>query len=140
MAERPAPLIRLLSLAAQQLNDRILQAQHDRGFTDIRNAHGTVFANVPPEGIRLTELAKRAGMTKQAMSELVVDMEALGYLVRTPDPDDGRARLIAFSDRGWEAINYALDAFDGMEAQLGETLGVKRVAELRRTLEQMLAP
>lgn len=139
MAERPPPLIRLLSIAAQQLEEAVLRRQHAGGFTDIRPAHGAVFAHVPPEGIRLTDLAKRAGMSKQAMSELVLDMEALGYLERTPDPDDGRSRLIGFTKRGWAAIDNALDAFDDMEAELGARIGVTRVAELRRTLERMLA-
>jgi DNA-binding MarR family transcriptional regulator len=74
-------------------------------------------------------------MTKQAMSELVHDLERLGYLRRRPDPTDGRARLIEFSDRGWAAVHVALNAFEDMEAELGTRIGVAEVRQLRRTLE-----
>ena len=114
-----------------QLGQRLAAA----GFADQRFAHNAVFANVPPEGIRLTDLADRAGMTKQAMSELVNDLERLGYLRRRPDPTDGRARLIEFSDRGWAAVRSALKAFEDMEVELGARIGVTEIRQLRRTLE-----
>jgi DNA-binding MarR family transcriptional regulator len=131
----PAPLLRLLGLASRELTARLGERLAAAGFADQRLAHNAVFANVPPEGIRLTDLADRAGMTKQAMSELVNDLERLGYLRRRPDPTDGRARLIEFSDRGWAAVHAALTAFEDMEAELGTRVGVAKVRQLRRTLE-----
>lgn len=53
----------------------------------------------PPAGIRLTELAARANMTKQAMAELVAEIERRGYLQRTTDPADRRAKIIKFTDQ-----------------------------------------
>lgn len=139
MAERPPPLPRLLGLAAARLDSEMLEAQHAAGHRDIRPAHSAVFAHVPPEGIRLSELAGRAGMTKQAMAELVVDLEGLGYLRRRPDPDDGRAKLIEFTDLGWASVRLALDTFDALETALATQLGVRRMSSLRRTLEDLLA-
>ncbi len=82
--------------------DKLARQIHERdkaaGFTDQRQAHNAVFAPIPPEGITRAELARRAGMTKQAMSELVVDLEAKGYLTRRPDTQDKRTKIIELSD------------------------------------------
>jgi DNA-binding MarR family transcriptional regulator len=116
---------------ARELHERIKAA----GFTDQRMAHNAVFAHIPPEGITLAELARRAGITKQAMSELVLDLEAKGYLTRRPDEHDKRTKLIELSDRGWAAMSAALAAFEEMERGLEERLGASRLRSLRHTLE-----
>lgn len=138
--EAGAPLARLLGLAGRRLADELHGRLRTAGFDDGRPAHDAVFANVPPEGIRLTDLAQRAGMTKQAMSELVVDLERLGYVSRQKDPGDGRARLITFTERGWASVATALEAFRAIEAELAERVGADRLGDLRRTLLDILGP
>lgn len=132
--ESNAPLLRLMGLVYQQVSDELLGRLRAAGFTDTRMAHNAVFPHVPPEGIRLVDLAARAGMTKQAMSELVVDLEALGYLRRRADPTDGRAKLIEFTDRGWASVRAALAAFEAIESELATAIGAGRMRQLRRTL------
>jgi DNA-binding MarR family transcriptional regulator len=132
--ERPPPLLRLLTLAAQRLNDRLHERLRAAGFADQRPGDDPAFAHIPPEGIRLTELAGRAGVTKQAMGEVVDSLASRGYVERRPDPTDGRAKVIAFAPRGWAAIEVALDAFDEIERELAATIGQRRIADLRRTL------
>jgi MarR family transcriptional regulator, temperature-dependent positive regulator of motility len=132
--EDGAPLLRLLSLVTRQMSGDLIERLVAAGFTDQRFAHNAVFAHVPPEGIHLVDLAERAGMTKQAMSELVIDLERLGYLRRRRDPGDRRAKLIELSDHGWDAVHTALDAFATMEAELASQIGTSRLRQLRRTL------
>jgi|SRR6187200_2066513 len=108
------------------------------GFDDQRPADDAAFAHIPPEGIRLTDLARRAGVSKQAMAELVDSLEARGYVERQPDPTDGRAKLVVFSERGWTAVATALDALDDIEQELSERLGTRSIATLRRTLTRVL--
>jgi DNA-binding MarR family transcriptional regulator len=133
-AEAGAPLLRLVGLVSGQLVGALAERLAAAGFEDQRFAFHAVFANIPPEGIRLTDLAQRAGVTKQAMSELVVDLERLGYVRRRPDPDDKRARVIEFTDRGWAAVDAALAAFEDIEVELARRVGKQRLAELRKTL------
>lgn len=137
--ESGAPLLRLMGLIHQQVSSELMRRLAAAGFTDTRMAHNAVFPHVPPEGIRLVDLAARAGMTKQAMSELVVDLEALGYLRRRPHPGDGRAKLIEFTKRGWSSVEVALASFAAIEAELADDIGAGRMRELRRTLLDLVA-
>lgn len=65
-------------------------------------AHVHVTRHLPLQGARLTELAQRARMTKQAMADLVAQCEAWGLVERLPDPLDRRARRVAFTALGQE--------------------------------------
>ena len=85
-----------------------------------------------------TELAARANMTKQAMAELVAEIERRGYLQRTTDPADRRAKIITFTDQGWATVNLALSALAGLEAEIADRLGEPAVSQLRSTLLRIL--
>jgi len=136
--EQHAPLLRLLGLATRQmatdLNDKLVEA----GVTGHRDSWNNVMPHIPPAGIRLTELAARAGMTKQAMAELVAEIEHRGYLRRTTDPADRRAKIIEFTDQGWATVHRALAALAELEAEIAGRLGEPEVSQLRSTLLQIL--
>lgn len=108
------------------------------GFVDHRLVHHNVMAHITRDGIRLTELAERAGMTKQAMSELVLDLEVLGYLRREPDPTDGRAKLIRFTKKGLAAVSAATLALRKMDTALDDRLPKGSLRALRRGLRVAL--
>lgn len=128
------PLILLVALAERRLAEALQEHLVAAGFTDHRLVHHNVMAHVTHEGVRLTDLAERAGITKQAMSELVADLESLGYLRRVPDPTDGRAKLIGFTDKGRAAVETAMQAFDAMDRVLAGRLGERSLRTLRRGL------
>ena len=130
----PIPLVVLLSSLVDWIEERHLAIVAAAGFDDVRRAHNAVFAHVPSPGIRLTDLASRAGISKQAMGELVTDLVAKGYFRRVPDPDDGRAKLIVWGDRGMAAHEVTVRAFAQLEQELAETLGEHDVTQLRDLL------
>src|SRR5579859_7343846 len=92
----------LLTIPLQALSQRISDVLIERGFTDYRQTNRPIFIWCKPGGSRLTELAKRAGITKQSMGEMVDSLEQRGYVERIPDPTDARATLIRRTQRGWE--------------------------------------
>ena len=94
------PLPPLLENAREAGFEELHRRLAERGYADIRHAHGCVFRWVEPEGTRLTELAELAGHSKQAVGEFVCDLEARGYVERVPDPADGRAKIIRLTERG----------------------------------------
>jgi DNA-binding MarR family transcriptional regulator len=133
------PLLPLLARAKEQVVDELHTRLEDEGYGDIRPGHGCVFGFIEREGSRLTDLAEHARFTKQAVGEVVTDLERLGYLERVPDPADGRAKLIRLTDRGRAALDAGNRIFAEIEARWAEELGEERIASLRETLELIVA-
>ena len=86
-------------------------------------AHIHITRHLPPEGARLTELAQRAGMTKQAMAALVTQCEAWGMVQREDDPRDARARRIVFTASGLAWLQAYQAAVDQAQAELAQAVG-----------------
>jgi len=108
-------------------------------FDDLRPSHGNAMEQLELEdGLRLTDLAARAGITAQSMGELVDDLEAKSYLERRPDPDDRRAKRIYLTDRGRKNARVAKRAAANVEDYLAELLGQQRYHLLRRSLEDII--
>jgi DNA-binding MarR family transcriptional regulator len=78
-------------------------------------------------------------MSKQLMSYLIDPLVAEGYLERRPDPSDGRGRLITLTARGRQAVRRAAKAIYDAETRWGAVHGSRRVATLRRVLEEVTA-
>jgi len=104
------------------------------GHPAIRTAHGPVFQHLDREGTTVSVLAQRAGMTKQAMAELVRYLEGHGYVRRTPDPNDARAKLVQLTDSGREVLEVVEELVPQMERLLLQALGNPRWQELREDL------
>jgi DNA-binding MarR family transcriptional regulator len=110
----------------------------EQGYPEIRDGHGCVFRFIESEGSRLTDLAERSGYTKQAVGEVVVDLEGLGYVERMPDPVDGRAKIIRLTERGREAFAAAMTIFADIERDWAERVGEERMATVREVLEELV--
>ena len=135
-AHRPNT-VAMLGQAYSLLGFRIVDGVVGAGFPQ-KPSHSAVFAQIRPEGSRLTELARGANMTPQAMGELVDELEALGYLERQPDPTDRRAKLILLTDRGRACVAAGVATIQGIEERIEATLGARGHAELRRLLTKLL--
>ncbi len=92
-----------------------------------------------PDGLRLTELATRAKITKQSMAEFVDAMERAGHVERVPDPADARARLVRFTRTGWRASKAAMRIVGEIEDEWIAVLGPRRFEELKKALAQVAA-
>ena len=136
-AERPLPALlnEVKELAIAELHRRLAEEGHGV----IREGHGCVFRFVDVEGSRLTDLADRAGLTKQAVGEVADDLERLGYVERIPDPLDRRAKIIRLTKRGWDAQEAAQRIFADIERRWAAEVGERQVRTLRRALEAISA-
>ena len=86
-------------------------------------AHIHITRHLSLEGSRLIDLAASAGMTKQAMGDLVTQCEAWGLVQRTPDPQDARARRIVFTDTGLAWLRAFEQAVAQTEAEFKQEVG-----------------
>ena len=124
----------LLRVPAQAIQRRIIAELNAGGFDDLRVPHMAVLQFPGPNGVRPGVLAERAGMSKQAMNQLLKSLEALGYLTRSDAPDEGRARLVRLTRRGRAVYAKMIDILQGIEREWSTELGAKRFAELKDLL------
>ena len=87
-----------------------------------------------PDGIRPGVLAERAGMSKQAMNQLLESLEGLGYLARSDAPDEGRARVVRLTKRGRAAYAKIHEILRDIEREWSAELGPKHFAQLKELL------
>jgi DNA-binding MarR family transcriptional regulator len=107
----------LLRRTTELMDSELVARLEAAGYPNMSPAFNTLFENLDREGTRLTELASRAGMTHQSMSELVAILEGRGYLERRPDPSDGRARLVCLTPEGKRLARTARAQIAAIEAE-----------------------
>ena len=108
------------------------------GFDDLRPAHVTLFRWPGPDGRRPTEVAADAQITKQALNDLLRDLEQRGYLERHPDPSDNRARIIRLTRRGKRLHKVAVGIHAQVEDEWAGKLGRKEFEKLRDQLGRLV--
>jgi DNA-binding MarR family transcriptional regulator len=134
-ADDDGPLIgALLRGCWQAVRTRIRHDLIAGGFDDIGAAHLAVFQYPSPRGVRLTALADGAGMSRQAITYLVRELEGKGYLERRPDPSDRRASLVHLTDRGEAAVRAIRASVRRLERDWERKLGSSRFEQFRGTL------
>jgi len=137
--ESEAPLPALLTRAKDITIELLHRRLGEEGFEGIRYRHGSVFRFIDPKGSRLTVLAERSGLTKQAIGEVVDELERLGYVERVADPNDRRAKIIRLTRRGVAGQVAAARILGDIEQRWARHLGQDRITMLRRTVEEIIA-
>jgi DNA-binding MarR family transcriptional regulator len=107
------------------------------GFGDVAPAHSALLRNIGEDGSRPSDLAAQAGVTRQAITKLVDELERLDLVRRDPDPDDGRGVIVRYTDRGLAGVAIARKRMLALERGYAAKVGANRWAEVRSTLETL---
>lgn len=112
----------------------------EAGYADVRLSHTPVLQplSLRQEGMRASELAARASMTKPSIGYLIEYLEQHGYVERVPDPADGRAQLVRLTPRGWEMSQTGRRIVRQAEARWADLIGEQAVEELRQRLQELV--
>ncbi len=124
----------LLRVPAQAIHRHIILGLNAAGFDELRLPHIAVLQFPGPDGVSPSILAERAGISKQAMNQLLRSLEDLGYIVRSDAPDEGRMRIVRFTKRGRAAYAKIIDLLRVIEQQWSGELGPKQFARLKKML------
>jgi DNA-binding MarR family transcriptional regulator len=124
----------LLRVPAQAIHRRIINELNAAGFEELRVPHMAVLQFPGPDGVRPGVLAERAGMSRQAMNQLLRSLEALGYIARSDAADEGRARIVRLTKRGRAAYAKVHDILRDIEREWSAELGPKRFTQLKELL------
>ncbi len=135
-AAKQAATLQVLFQCARLLNDHALEEVRRRTGHRVRPAHTNLFPHIDLAGTRPTVLAQRVGISKQAVGQLVAELEQMGMVERVADPADGRARLVRFAtdDQGESVLFQGLSVLAEVEAGLAADLGADDWATLRALL------
>lgn len=125
---------------ANQLVDGVQEGLAQRGFADVRPAHGFAFVRISAGDATTADVAEHLGVTKQAAGQLVAYLVDRGYVLRRPDPGDARARLLALTDRGRACTEAAEAAAVETVEQWRSRLRPANFAGLQATLATITAP
>jgi DNA-binding MarR family transcriptional regulator len=127
----------LLRLPHRAFVERLHAGLIAAGYTELRPPYMVVFQYMEPEGVRLTDLAEQAQITKQSMGYLVDYLEEHDYVERVPDPADGRARIVRPTAKGHAMTDMANQIARQIEAEWDRLLG-GRMGQLREILSDLV--
>jgi DNA-binding MarR family transcriptional regulator len=129
----------LLGRADLLFAEGVTRAMHARGFAGIRLVHIALIRNVDENGTRISDIAKRAGMTKQATGQLVAEFVELGYIKLIPDPDDGRAKIARYTAKGKRLLVAIVASIEETETIVASAIGGSELDALKQTLAKLLS-
>jgi DNA-binding MarR family transcriptional regulator len=129
----------LLGRADLLFAEGVTRAMHARGFAGIRLVHIALIRNVDENGTRISDIARRAGMTKQATGQLVAEFAELGYIRLVNDPDDGRVKIARYTAKGKKLLLSIVASIEETENAVSAAIGAKALAGLKQTLATMLS-
>jgi DNA-binding MarR family transcriptional regulator len=116
--------------------DIMKRIAEEEEYSDIKPAHSIVFQFIY-NGSRVTEMAERAGTTKQNMSYLTEYLEQRGYIERTVDPQDGRASIFRMTPKGIAMRAHGRTMIQELEQEWAKKLGAKKMQRLRTLLAEL---
>lgn len=131
------PLIALVDRANRALQSDMVRAAQSRGQDWAKYAHNAVFGTLTSKGDRATEMAARAGITRQSMGEVIRELVGLGVLEMQPDPEDRRAKLVTFTPWGMEMASQGYEHIIELERRFTEEFGEEEYEIARRVLERV---
>lgn len=123
---------------ARLIQESVIAAIRERTGKPVRYAHATLLPHVDMEGTRQTVIAERLGISKQAVGQLVDDLEAMDFLVRLPAPDDGRAKLVCFNRKAKFGFVETMDVIGELEDKLVKQIGKREMKAFLITLRKIL--
>ena len=129
----------LLAKAAQRWNELLAERFAASGWEEVRPSYGSVLVPLFEEdGLRMGELARRARLSKQAMTELVRHLEHDGLVERRPDPSDGRASVVFLTERSRAFQPVVVRTLADLDRLVRERLDDEGAEALRAALRKLV--
>jgi DNA-binding MarR family transcriptional regulator len=136
-AKRGWELPLLLAGAFRAIVDDLHDQLTDAGHPEARPIHGFALQAIGPDGVTVSELGRRLGVTKQAAAKTVASLQTLGYVHRVAHPEDQRATLIKRAPRGNEMLALSAHIFGRIHAEIAQRLGPAELEELEAALNKI---
>ena len=109
-----------------------------RGWTRFQPTFPRLLSQIDTEGTSISEVARRLGTSRQAMSQLARSVEQAGFIERVPHPTDGRSVVLRQTPTGRRALIDVLEVLDEIESDYAARIGPSRLGELKQLLAELL--
>ncbi|MFO0762529.1 MAG: MarR family winged helix-turn-helix transcriptional regulator [Byssovorax sp.] len=130
----------LLAMTFRRMTDHVHARLAEEGREPLRPAHGFTFRFLADrDDATVVDLAAHLGVTKQAASQIVTELEDWGYVERRAHPTDGRARAIALTRRGRAYIELATALWGEVEDRWAQVIGPRRLQQIHDDLAAYVA-
>jgi DNA-binding MarR family transcriptional regulator len=137
--KRSGNMRQLLLRASRIVNRHVVEGLQARGYRGLRATHTTLLSNIDLAGSSVTDAAERAGITKQAMGRLAVELEDAGYVRTEADPQDARVRVLRLTEEGNRLMLDSLDVMAELERRYAGIVGTRRLAAILGGLSAFIA-
>ena len=127
----------LLRMVWQLHRERMYERLVAAGYPDVTRPQFALLRFPGVDGMRPSEAADLAGLSKQSVNDLLGELERSGYLERKPHPADGRGRIVRLTARGRRLQKTTHRISRELEADWADRIGERRIAELKKTLQDM---
>jgi DNA-binding MarR family transcriptional regulator len=130
-------LLRQLRAISDWTIRRSYDAVRARGHHGLRLVHETVVMPIELSGARLVDIARRRGVSKNAIGQLANELETLGYVRRDADPEDGRAKRLRFTDQGIGMMLDVIQSEKGVEQEIVKLIGDEKALQLKTLIVEL---
>lgn len=128
-----------LHYLSRELERALMQESAASGYQGLKLNWDSVFINLDYQnGSRVVDLAQINGLTKQAMSQVVADIEAHGYVTKKDDPTDGRAKKIILTDKGKKLVRDSIEAQNRVLARYEAIVGEEKLNQLKELMHDVV--
>jgi DNA-binding MarR family transcriptional regulator len=132
-----APLWMHLALLASHVERTLMEMDKARGYEALKMSFSQVLMYTSPHGTLINDLARINGVSKQAISQVVKQVERLGYVTRRQHPGDRRSTMIFLTDAGLRLIRDTLDSIGRIESDFAGVLGSRRARRFAETAKRL---
>jgi DNA-binding MarR family transcriptional regulator len=137
LAKRPESLTRLINLFKKDIDLRITQKLQERGYKSFKLGDMVLLVNIDPHGTINNDLARKARISKQAMSKVVKNLEAENYIGTRKHESDNRASIIFLTEKGKEFMINVYEAVDEIHAHFSGIIGEEVFLQLKEILKKL---
>ncbi len=135
---RQSHLGRLLLRTYRAFSSGAVEKLEQRGYTGISLTSTTLLMNIDAKGSQLTRLSEKIGISRQAVTNLVHQLESKNYLHTSPDPADRRAMVVTLTPKGWQLINDIVEVKAEIEGEFCTIIGNDQMQNLKESLTKLL--
>lgn len=135
-----APMGQLLLRAFRWFDESLLALLKEQGWPELSHSQSMVMAFLGNGGIRISELARRLGVSRQAAQKSVSELEKADLLKTEVDPTNSSAKIVVLTTKGKAIVVAALSLFSEIELELAERIGRTNLGNMRKALEKDWGP